>query len=237
MVRTCSHPPGGASLAVGPLDKTVDGAAPERAALPWPRPPSGPDTAGNCSIAPADNAEAACSEAGTPHNGPDTAGCGDTARAAIVGARRPWGRVQRDHEHASRRPRQAGERSNFGRPPPRSAAAPPKHISGSRPNRSTTRLAINQSRRTSGGPPARRRRRRARYVPEKGRYVNARTGKPGPREPQTARQTNRKWVVAPSASRHRRAAAALPPAGSGQGESVAVLSPPLGISWRKQPAM
>ena len=104
MVRTCSRPRSGAALAVGPLDKTVDGAAPERAVLPWLRPPSGPDTAGSCSIAPAGNDEAACSEPGAPHNEPDAAGCGDTAHADIVEARRPWGGEQHDYEPWPRTP-------------------------------------------------------------------------------------------------------------------------------------
>ena len=40
----------------------------------------------------------------------------------------------------------------------------------------------------------------------KGWYVHAKTGRPGPREPQPAQPTRQKWVVLPSASWHRRAA-------------------------------
>ena len=121
MVRTCSRPRGGASLVVGPLDKAVDGVALERVVLPWHCPPPGPDTAGSCRVAPAGNAEAACSEPGTPHYESDTAGRGATAHADIVEARSSWGREQHNWDHAKRRPR-PGERSERSRrrglPPP-----------------------------------------------------------------------------------------------------------------------
>ena len=92
MSRTCSRPRGGASLGAGPLDGIVEGVAPERAVLPWPRTPTGPDTAGSSSIAPAGNDAATGKEPGEPHNESDTAGCGATAHADIVEARSLWGR-------------------------------------------------------------------------------------------------------------------------------------------------
>ena len=100
MSRTCSRPRGGASLGAGPLDEIVEGVVPERAVLPWPRTPTGPDTAGSSSIASAGNDVAIGKEPGEPHNGPDTAGCGATARADILEAQSPWGRDQHNRNHA-----------------------------------------------------------------------------------------------------------------------------------------
>ena len=107
MSRTCSRPRGGASLGAGPLDGIVEGVAPERAVLPWPRTPTGPDTAGSSSIAPAGNDAATGKEPGEPHNESDTAGCGATAHADIVEARSLWGRDRHNRDHARRRPVQS----------------------------------------------------------------------------------------------------------------------------------
>ena len=109
MSQTCTHPRGGASLVAGSFDKTVEGVIPERAVLPWPRPPIGPDTAGSSGIAPAGNDEATDKEPGEPHDESDTAGCGDAAHADNVEARRPWGRGQHNRCHARQRPRHGDE--------------------------------------------------------------------------------------------------------------------------------